>query len=208
MEEKNFYYNTLKLIGIIGHNLIERANHSDIKGFFKTDIDVILNRQYNNYDIRKNEFLITYRWNEYILIPNVPFFKERTEYISDFDYPSSMIANVNNTKSKLIKIKFNLDESNIIDFHIFNIELTYTSANGSRDSFSFFAINFMTINGKDILFSEFCDYLDKYHGKFTEVLETLIRNIRQSKVSEQNHIDSLKFQKQEQRKSEIFSFIN
>ena len=203
-----FKYKTLILIGIIGHNLIERANHSDIEDFFKTDIDVVLNRQYNNYDIRKNEFLITYRWNEYTLIPNVPFFNERTEYISDLYLNASMIANVNDNTSSLIKINFNLDESNIIDFNIFKIELTYTSANGSRDSFSFFAINFMTINGKDILFSEFCDYLDKYHDKFTEVLETLIQDIRQSKVSEQNHIESLKFQKQEQRKSEIFSFIN
>lgn len=207
--ENTFKYKTLELIGIIGHNLIERSNHSDIKEFFRTDIDVVLNRQYNNYDIRKNEFLLTYRWNEYTLIPDVPFFKERTEYISDFKYPSSIIANVNCTKSSLIKINFNLDDSNVVDFHIFKVDLTYTSqADYSTESFSFFAINFMTINGNDILFSEFCDYLDKYHTKFTEVLETLIQDIRQSKDSEQNHIDSLKFQKQEQRKNEILSYIN
>lgn len=204
-----FKYKTLALIGIIGHNLIDRYNHSDIKDFFKTDIDVVLNRQYNNYDIRKNEFLITYNWNRYTLIPGVPFFKEYTEHISDFDYPSAMIANVNCTKSKLIKIKFNLDDSNIVDFHIFKVDLTYTSqADNSNKYFSFFAINFMQINGNDILFSEFCDYLDKFHTKFIRVLETLIQDIKQSKISEQNHIDSLKLEKQEQRKSEIFSYIN
>lgn len=204
-----FKYKTLELIGIIGHNLIERANHSDIKDFFKTDIDVVLNRQYNNYDIRKNEFLISYRWNEYVLIPDVPFFKERTEYTSDFKYPSSAIANVNNKTSKLIKIKFNLDESNAIDFHIFKVDLTYTSqADYSTKSFSFFAINFMQINGNDILFSDFCDYLGKFHTKFTEVLETLIQDMRRSKVSEQNHIESSKLEEREQRKNKILSYIN
>ena len=37
MKDKNFYYNSLKLIGIIGHNLIERANHSDIQGYDEVD---------------------------------------------------------------------------------------------------------------------------------------------------------------------------
>ena len=71
-----FKYKTLELIGIIGHNLIERSNHSDIKEFFKTDIDVVLNRQYTNYDIRKNEFLINERFRDYTVIKDVPFFKE------------------------------------------------------------------------------------------------------------------------------------
>ena len=43
--KNTFKYKSLELIGIIGHNLIERANHSDIKDFFKTDINVNLNRQ-------------------------------------------------------------------------------------------------------------------------------------------------------------------
>ncbi len=204
-----FKYKSLELIGLIGHNLIERANHSDIKNFFKTDIDVNLNRQYNNYDMRENEFLVSRRWNEYTLIPNVPLFRERTEYVSDFKYPSSVIANINDTKAKLINIKFNLDEANVIDFHIFKINLTYTNQNDrSIDWFSFFAINSMKINNNSILFSDFCECLDIYHSKFIEVLERLITDIKQSKINEREYNEITELEKINKRKTQILSYIN
>lgn len=207
--QNTFKYKSLELIGIIGHNLIERSNHSDIKCFFKTDIDVVFNRQYINYDIRKNEFLITYGWNRYTLIPDVPFFKDRTEYISDFKYPSSIIADVNKTQAELIKLSVNLDESNVLDFHIFKVDLKYTSQNdGSNTYFSFFAVSFMQINGNDILFSDFCEHLGKFHNRFISVLETLIKDIRQSKVTEQEHNEAVKLEEINRRKAEVQSYIN
>lgn len=207
--ENTFKYKTLELIGIIGHNLIERSNHSDIKEFFRTDIDVALNRQYNNYDIRKNEFLINERFRDYTVIKDVPFFKEYTEHISDFEYRCSMVADINCTRSNLIILKFNLDDSNDIEFHIVKIKLVYTrQSDYSTKHFSFYAINDMKINKNNILFSDFCEYLDIFHNKFIQNLDSLIIDIKQSKILEQNHIDSLKLEKHIQRKNEILSYIN
>lgn len=210
MAVKTFKMEALELIGIIGHNLIERSNHSDIKGFFDTNIDVTLNREYINYDIRKNEFLKRGSYaHEFILIDNVPYYYEYTENIADFKYPSSMLANINNTKSNLIKLHFDLDESNSLQFDIFKIQLRYTSqADGRTQRFSAFAINLMKVNNKGILFSDFCEYLDKYHVRFLGVLNQLIKDIRDSKVLEAKYNEDLEMNEYERRRKEVLSFIN
>lgn len=196
-----------KYIARIGKELIGNIDKSYIKKYFKTPegINLQLNRTYQNCDLTKlDEYF--YQWaGRYRLKGTLPAFLRYKDCCVDREEHSSMKLQKSND-NKLIILKFNLDDKNEIEFHIFEVELSnYTDK--TSDWYNFYGINAMKLNGNSITFAEFNDHLDGFKEEFKSKLSDLVVSINQAKEDEKEFIKQQEQDKISAREAELRGFI-
>lgn len=197
-----------KYIARIGKELIGNIDKSYIKKYFKTPegINLQLNRTYQNCDLTKlDEYF--YQWTgRYWLKGTLPAFLRYKDYSVDREEHSSMkLLEIQN--NNLILLSFNLDEKNVIEFHIFETELSnYTDK--TSDWYNFYGINAMKLNGNSITFTEFNNHFNQFKDVFKNKLSDLVESINQTKEDEKEFIKQQENSKINSREAELRGFIN
>lgn len=196
------------LIAIIGRELIYNYNSSYIKDFFKfpKDINLKLNRSYNNCDLSKLNQYFYLACGSYRLEREYPAFLKYGKYIVDRKNHSVMKLS-KNYQSNLICLSFNLDEKNKISFDIFESDLSYYTDHESN-SYNFYGINSLKLNDNSITFDEFNSFFDEFKKQFKNKLISLTKAINKAKINNAKYLEQIQLDKIKRRENELKEFMN